>query len=58
MTTLNQANMYEIDRLDDSQAIVVKHTVDHSSALPLVMGLLAYVLILLLCMSTLLFTLS
>lgn len=46
MTTPEPRRNYEIDRLDESQAIVVKHTEDHSSGLPLLMGLLTYVVML------------
>lgn len=46
MTTSEPRRNYEIDRLDESQAIVVKHTEDHSSGLPLLMGFLTYVVML------------
>lgn len=46
MTTSETRRNYEIDRLDESQAIVVKHTEDHSSGLPLLMGFLTYMVIL------------
>lgn len=46
MTTSEPRRNYEIDRLDESQAIVVKHTEDHSSGLPLLMGFLTYMVIL------------
>ncbi|HCT44457.1 MAG: hypothetical protein CMJ35_02095 [Phycisphaerae bacterium] len=42
----NTAASYEIDRLDESQAIVVKHIEDHSSGMPLIMGFAAYGLLL------------
>lgn len=44
MTTFSQASMsYEIDRREKSQPIIVKHTEDRSSGLPVLLGLAAYV---------------
>tara|TARA_A100000171_G_scaffold46913_1_gene52281 strand:- start:1314 stop:1496 length:183 start_codon:yes stop_codon:yes gene_type:complete len=42
----NNSTGYEIDRLDESQAIVVKHIEDHSSGLPLFLGLASYLALL------------
>lgn len=46
MTTLQNNAGYEIDRLEDSQAIVVKHIEDHSNGQSLFWGLVSYVILL------------
>jgi len=47
MTSLqSNTNGYEVDRNEQSQAIVVKHVEDHSSGTPLLMGFIAYILLL------------
>jgi hypothetical protein len=40
------AHAYEIDRLSESQPIVVRHIEDQSSGLPLFIGLASYVALL------------
>ena len=42
MTTLKNNALYEIDRLDESQSIVVKHIEDESNGQPLFWGLVSY----------------
>ena len=46
---------YEIDRIEQSQSIVVKHIEDKSSAQPLLWGLVSYVTLLPVMISALLF---
>ncbi|MFG0313054.1 MAG: hypothetical protein ACF8LL_02545 [Phycisphaerales bacterium] len=46
MTTLQHNTNYEIDRLDESQAIVVKHIEDESNGQPLFWGLVTYIALL------------
>ena len=49
MTRMNarqNASQYEIDRQDESQAIVVRHIEDESNGQPLLWGLVSYVILL------------
>ncbi|MHA7813025.1 MAG: hypothetical protein ACX94C_06500 [Phycisphaerales bacterium] len=43
MTPLKNNATYEIDRLDESQAIVIRHIEDESNGQPLFWGLVSYV---------------
>ena len=43
MTPLKNNATYEIDRLDESQAIVIRHIEDESNGQPLLWGLVSYV---------------